>query len=110
MLFEKPKYNALFIISFWALTVLLVKISDSVPPLDVTNPGTPPFMVQHLPLIVNLIFGVYIGFCLFVLVYNGILGPKLKKSVKNLSVYGIRSLATLVLILADFIHCFDNGT
>ncbi len=102
MLFETPKYNYIFILSLWAFTGILDGVLRSVPPLDMANPGSPPFIVLNLPTIVYSTFGMYIGICLSVLTYHS-LGPKLKKSAKNLSLYGIRSFTTLVLVFVDLV-------
>jgi len=103
MIFETPKYNYIFILSLWVFTLVLEGILNSVPSLNVANPGTPPDIVLYLPTIVYSIFGVYVGICLLMLTYNSILVPKLKKSAKNLVIYGIRSSATLVLIVTDLV-------
>ena len=102
MLFETPKYNYIFILSLWAFTTVLDEILNSVPSLDMSNPGNPPDIVMSLPTIMYSIFGVYVGICLTVLTYSS-LGPKLKKSGRNLSIYGIRSFGTLVLVFADLV-------
>lgn len=102
MLSENPKHNYAFILSFTALTVFLDHYLNSIPPLNMTNPGTPPFIVVNLPTIVYLIFGMYFGVFFLALIYY-ILGPKLKKSAKNLSKYGIRSFATLVMVFVDLL-------
>lgn len=102
MLFETTRYNYIFILSLWAFTWVLHWLLNYVPSLDMTNPGTPPYFVTILPTIMYSIFGVYIGICLSVLTYNS-LGPKLIKSAKNLTIYGIRSFGTLVLVFADLV-------
>lgn len=103
MLFETPKYNYVFILSLWAFTAVLDGILRSVQPLDIANPGTPPDIVLYLPTVVYSIFGAYVGLYLLVWTYNGILGPKLEKSATNLFIYGIRSFASLALILVDLV-------
>lgn len=102
MLFENPKHNYAFILSFTALTVFLDQYLRSIPSLDMANPENPPFIVSNLSTIVYLIFGVYFGIFFLVLTYY-VLGPKLNKSAKNLSKYGIRSAATLVMVFVDLL-------
>lgn len=102
MLFETPKYNYLFILSLWGFTLIFEGILWSVPPMNIENPGSPPSVVLDLPNIMYSIFGAYIAICLSALTYNS-LGPKLKKSAKNLSLYGIKSFATLVLVFVDLV-------
>lgn len=103
MVFENPKYNSLFILSLWAFTTIIGEILKSVPSYNAANPGTPPLILQYLPLIMYSIFGVYVGICLLVLTYDELRGLKLREPWKNLPLYGIKSFATLVLIFGDLV-------
>lgn len=103
------KWNAVFVGSFWAFSLILNVILKSALPIDMSKSGTPPVIVQVLPNIVIWIFGAYVMLFLAVQVYE-LLGPKLKKTGTNLALYGIVSFATLSMIFLDLLDIMAMQT
>lgn len=114
MLFEKPKYNYAFVCALWAITVGFETWLKSMHPTEMLKQGPPPDIIQYLPTLVLLMIGVYMGLFFAIKTFN-LLGPKLKRTRKNLYVYGIRSLVTLAMVFVDVVslmaieYSFYNG-
>ncbi|HJU13153.1 MAG TPA: hypothetical protein VJ792_01675 [Candidatus Nitrosotalea sp.] len=103
MIFENPKYNSIFIISFSIFTFGINQYLKSIQSLNLSNPGPPPEILLDLPTIVYSIFGVYIGVCLTMLIYNSLLQGRPNRERNNLISYGIVAFATLVMIFVDLV-------
>ncbi len=103
MISENPKYNSIFIISFSIFTFGINQYLKSIPPFNLSNPGTPPEILQYLPTVVYSIFGVYIAFCLMMLIYNNLLKGRSKREANNLAMYGIVAFATLAMTFVDLV-------
>ena len=104
MIFEKTWQNYCFVIGLWIINIAIELYLDSLHPSEMIYQGPPPPIVQNLPNIITLIFGVYIGIFLAVKTYTNVLGPKLKRKRKNLIGYGVTAFAGFVMIFGDLLQ------
>lgn len=107
MLSEKARDNYCFIGGLAVINFIFQKLLDSTNPSEMIYRGPPPAIVQYLSTIVTVIIGVYLACYLAKTTYSN-LGPKLKRTRQNLYVYGIRSSATLVIVLGDLAMLFAD--